>query len=320
MTAFMHIVGLVKETLRKILLRGEFDEYPDQKSMHCTARLVEKLNSYSKRINECPQSNHTLNFLMDEIIVLEEAKWIGLPNFMPRTAFLDILQKKVSGIAYMPIAFVDDVWNYLGKVLNDVLNRHSENYYQLQKVSSRAGENLIARMRENSKTHVNEAIQMEKLTDYTCNPDYMTEYNRLMAQADAFMKEIWHNENQPSTANLDGIGQVEIGHLRQYAHVMNQAFDLKMRMVAYWKIVLRRLVDTIALHMQLSISNLVNKELEKEISHEVLSPNRFGIERLLEESPSIAGKRHKLMRSVKVLKESKEVVTNIMDRISSYGD
>ncbi|KAF7821232.1 dynamin-related protein 4C-like [Senna tora] len=105
--------------------------------------------------------------------------------------------------------------------------------------------------------------------------------------------------------------------LRQHRHVINQAFDLKMRMVAYWKIVLRRLVDTIALHMQLSISNLVNKELEKEISHEVLSPNQFGIERLLEESPSVAGKRHKLMRSVKVLKESKEVVTNIMDIISS---
>ncbi|KAF7840368.1 dynamin-related protein 4C-like [Senna tora] len=288
--------------------------------MHCTARLVEKLNEYSKQLNECPQSNHKQKFLMDEINVLEEAKWIGLPNFLPRTAFLEILQTKVSGIAYMPIAFVDDVWNYLGKVLNDVLKFHSENYNQLQKLASRAGENLIVRMRENSKKHVREAIQMEKLTDYTCNPDYMAEYNRLMAQQDAFMREIWDIKKKPSKANLDGIGRVEIDHLRQYKHVINQAFDLKMRMVAYWKIVLRRLVDTIALHLQLSINNLVKKDLEKEISHEVLSPNRGGIERMLEESPSIAGKRFKLMRSVKVLEESKEVVANIMDRISSYGD
>ena len=41
MSAFMHIIGLAKESLRKILLRGEFDEYPDDKHMHCTARLVE---------------------------------------------------------------------------------------------------------------------------------------------------------------------------------------------------------------------------------------------------------------------------------------
>ena len=62
--------------------------------------------------------------------VLEEAKWIGLPNFMPRTAFLSILQGKVNGIANKPIGFVENVWNYLENVLISVITRHSENYYQ----------------------------------------------------------------------------------------------------------------------------------------------------------------------------------------------
>ena len=39
MTAFMRIIGFVKESLRKVL-RGEFDENPNEKHMHCTARLV----------------------------------------------------------------------------------------------------------------------------------------------------------------------------------------------------------------------------------------------------------------------------------------
>ncbi|KAK4259524.1 hypothetical protein QN277_005847 [Acacia crassicarpa] len=103
-----------------------------------------------------------------------------------------------------------------------------------------------------------------------------------------------------------------------FRYVLQNAFDLKMRMVAYWKIVLRRPIDTIALHLQLSINNLVNRELEKEITSELMSPSG-GIESLLQESPSVAGKRAKLNRSVQVLRESKEVVVNIIDRISSYG-
>lgn len=100
--AFMHIVGLVKESLRKILIRGEFDDYPDNDNMHCTARLVEMLDDYSKDLNECPESNDTENFLMEEMKLLEEAKWIGLPNFMPRHTFLALLQVKMKGIAPRP--------------------------------------------------------------------------------------------------------------------------------------------------------------------------------------------------------------------------
>uniref|UniRef100_K7MD27 Dynamin-type G domain-containing protein n=1 Tax=Glycine max TaxID=3847 RepID=K7MD27_SOYBN len=41
MTAFMHIIGLAKEYLRKILLNGEFDESPYDKNMHRAPRSVE---------------------------------------------------------------------------------------------------------------------------------------------------------------------------------------------------------------------------------------------------------------------------------------
>jgi interferon-induced GTP-binding protein Mx1 len=89
-------------------------------------------------------------------------------------------------------------------------------------------------------------------------------------------------------------------------------------MIAYWKIVLRRLIDSIALHLMLSINELINIDLQKEICNDLLSPGGGGIERLLEESPSISGKREKLTRSVKVLRESKDTVARIMDRIGIY--
>ncbi|QHN83718.1 hypothetical protein S83_071457 [Arachis hypogaea] len=57
MTAFMHIIGLSKESLRKILLRREFDEYPDEKNMHCTARFRNKRLYNSWKCVEC--QSHT---------------------------------------------------------------------------------------------------------------------------------------------------------------------------------------------------------------------------------------------------------------------
>lgn len=99
MTAFMRILGSARESLRKILIRGEFEEFPDAKEMHCTARLAEMLNQYSAELhNKCKENDSTAKFHMDEVAVIEEARGIGLPNFLQRTAFLTILQRKVGEI------------------------------------------------------------------------------------------------------------------------------------------------------------------------------------------------------------------------------
>ncbi|KZV18063.1 hypothetical protein F511_38344 [Dorcoceras hygrometricum] len=106
MTAFMHVLGCAKESLRKILIRGEFDEYSDVFEMHCTARLAEMLNQYSDQLqSKTKESESKHNFLRDEIKDLEETKAIGLPNFLPRTAFLVQLQKKFKGIYSAPFEF-----------------------------------------------------------------------------------------------------------------------------------------------------------------------------------------------------------------------
>ncbi|WJX53277.1 dynamin GTPase [Trifolium repens] len=293
MSAFMHIVSRSKDSLRKILLVGDFEEYPEEKQMHCIALLV-----------------------------LEEAKCIGLPNFLPRTAFLTLLQRKVGGISDIPIDFVDSVWNYLETIVTSVLKHHSENYYQLQVSTRRAAENLIAKKKKNSIQYVLQAIEMEKHTDYTCNPEYLQEYNKLMSHQEEFFEEVLNTGGFTSTVELEGVGEVDVSHLENFdnQHVLNEAFDLRARLISYWKIVLRRLTDVIALHLMLSINKLVNIDLEKEIFKELSSSTGGGVERLLEESPSISGKREKLNRSVKVLRESKETVANIMDRIGVYAD
>lgn len=83
LTSIMRIIGLSEESLRKLLIRGEFDEYPDSKSVHCTAHFAEMLNKFSQDSKTSFQNDSCENFLVDEISVLEETKSVALQNFLP---------------------------------------------------------------------------------------------------------------------------------------------------------------------------------------------------------------------------------------------
>ncbi|XP_009779141.1 dynamin-related protein 4C-like [Nicotiana tabacum] len=318
LTAFMRILSSSKESLKKVLLRGEFDEYPEEKEMHCTARLVEMLDQYSIDLHS-KNFEKKGDFLMEEIMALEETKGIGLPNFLPRAVFLNVLQKKVSEIAGTPEEFVGRLWNYVERIVIKVLMYHCDNYPQLQSSTRRAAQNLILIKKNESVDWVREIIGMEKLTDYTCNPDYLATYSKLIAQQQAFI-EIMNDPHKPSVVNLEGVGEIDVGHLRKHLCMVQQAFDMKMRVTAYWKLVLMRMVDFMALHIMFSIQKMVNKEMEEAIIQDLMAPHGGGIERMLDESPLIAEKRTRLNKSVKLLKESKDVVASIMDRISVHGE
>ncbi|KAL3520569.1 hypothetical protein ACH5RR_018718 [Cinchona calisaya] len=73
-----------------------------------------------------------------------------------------------------------------------------------------------------------------------------------------------------------------------------------------------------ALHILFSVQNVVDKDLESEIVNELMGANGGGMKKLLEESPMVVEKCQRLTRSNKLLKESKEIVAAIMDKVAAY--
>ncbi|KAM1625354.1 hypothetical protein ACFX1R_015014 [Malus domestica] len=167
------------------------------------------------------------------INVLEETKRIILPNFLPHNAFITVLEleSKVNGISSIPLGFVEKIWSYIEDVVVSVLMRHSENYYKLQLSAKRAGQNLMSKMKERSITWMTEIVEMEKVTDYTCNSEYLSEWNRLIGQHDAFVNGVLKNKNRPAKITIEGIGEVEVEALRKNPNALSAAYDLKMRMI-----------------------------------------------------------------------------------------
>ncbi|KAL1806391.1 hypothetical protein ACET3Z_029459 [Daucus carota] len=300
---FMRIVGLSRESLKDLFVRGEFGEYPDDNNMHCSARLAEFLDKFLEEIKVSSVNNSSEKFLIDEIKELQEAKAISLPNFLP-----------IKAISEMPSNFIAKVWDYVETVVIAILARHCEKYPQFQSRMTRAAHNLISSVKEKSTERVSEIVEMEKTVEYTCNPEYLVEWKKLLANSINF--------NQTSAViNLGYFGNIDVSHLRSYPNgIRNDAFDLKCRMTAYWNIVLKRMVDCIALQLMLAIRRFVNCDLEMEIVNEFMQTKEGGIERMLIEVPSIAMKRERLNRSISVLKESRVVLAKIIDNIAMADD
>ncbi|XP_074312307.1 dynamin-related protein 4C-like [Silene latifolia] len=318
MAVFLQVMGSTKESLKKIVVRAEYDEYPDDQTMHATARLADMLNRFSDELHSAGIPKEKPNdFLMEEVRVLEESKGIGLPNFLPRSGFITILHRKINGISGIPVEFMSKAWDYIESVVVTVLMHHCNNYPPLQSSTKRAATGLIAKLKDETTKRVEELVEMEKLADYTSNPEYMSVWNSMMKCQDRFMK-IVESASPESFTEIQGFGRVDVGHMRNYKPVAHQALDMKLRMTAYWKIVLRRLVDSMALHLLFSVQNLVNRDLEVEIVNELMGPNGDGIKRLLDEAPSVSAKRERLKKSIRLLEESKDVVSKIMDRIAIY--
>ncbi|KAJ4887394.1 Dynamin-related protein 4C [Raphanus sativus] len=63
---------------------------------------------------------------------------------------------------------------------------------------------------------------------------------------------------------------------------------------------LSKVVDNLALYLQLSVKYLVNTQFQKEVVAEMVDPKGGGgVERMLEESSTVANKREKLRKSLR---------------------
>ncbi|CAH1445012.1 unnamed protein product [Lactuca virosa] len=305
MAAFMHILGSLKETLQKILIGGEYNEYADDRQIHCDDRLVEMLDEFSKKLHSSVKFSES--FLVEEIQVIEETNNGILLSHLPPHSLL--LRRKVNNIYNLPLGFVKEVWGYLEIVCDRVLIDHYGNYPQLLSSMRKATHNVMEKMKFEFLERVVEMMEMEKATDYTSDPDFIASWHKLMDNRDEFMKAVCNYQEE---INMEAHGTINVKHLFSVQdNTRDQAFELKMRMTAYWKIVLKRLVDWIVLGLRFMIKKMVIREIEMEIVNEVMV-HGGGIEKISEE---LSPERVNLQTTVGLVQKSKEFLEQVMDDI-----
>uniref|UniRef100_A0A0C9S6J8 TSA: Wollemia nobilis Ref_Wollemi_Transcript_14676_2408 transcribed RNA sequence n=1 Tax=Wollemia nobilis TaxID=56998 RepID=A0A0C9S6J8_9CONI len=327
---FVKLLNDMKESLKKIVIHGEFQQFADDPQMHCTARLREMFEKYYRGLCLCGAPSANGKFLGRETEMLEEAKGVGLPNFLPRSVFLQLVQHMVEEVSDMSVALASDVWDYLESVICKVVHLYCQCYPQLHSRVKRALQGLIMQKKKECIDHVKECIDKEKDIDFTLTPVYMETYTELLKAKSQFMDRLGKLIHQAKrggysrdsgfdleekTVLVEGIGHVGVADIMEIPiERLESAYEMQMSILAYWKVVLFRMGDGIPLHLQFISRKLVGSEFESQILKDVGGPNFGSMEKVLTESPSVATKRKSLMNSVHLLRESKTTVAELMHR------
>eukprot|EP01018_Ginkgo_biloba_P039632 Gb_35437 [translate_table: standard] len=170
--------------------------------------------------------------LAKESKMLEEAKGVGLPNFLLRQVFLNILQKLINEVSKVSPGLAFRVWDYLEDA-------------------------LILMKRNECVEYVKEMLEIEKCMDFTPSPIYMQNLSNLLKAKDPFLQILWnmgaaenrgrhewqddfYNANLPyqssvkKTVAIDEIGELEVSEaLKMDSDRVEEAYDMQRSVVAY---------------------------------------------------------------------------------------
>ncbi|KAF3774060.1 hypothetical protein EJ110_NYTH53985 [Nymphaea thermarum] len=136
----------------------EYDEFLDEEDMRCAAQLAKMLDEFANELRRKYPDEVLLqsNFLVEEMRVLVELKPIRLPNFLPQGAFLSLLREKVRRVSDLPTQYINKVWSYLEAVIS----------------VKRAAQSVMNKIMTFSVDRLMEMVDIEKIAEYTCNPEY----------------------------------------------------------------------------------------------------------------------------------------------------
>ncbi|PWA98254.1 dynamin central domain-containing protein [Artemisia annua] len=307
-TAYTDIVVPLRNALEKILIRGEYDEKElDNKQISCNARLKEMLDNFTKELHTSV-SKFSEIFLIEEIQFVENTYGLRLPGYLPQFVFMYFLKEKVTTIAHFPISFVNEVSAYLESVCAKVLIDICGNSPLLSSIKKLVP-NVIARMKKKLMKRVVEWIEVEKLTCFSSNPDFIASWRKIEENNhEQFSKSM---STHCEVINIEGHGMINVKHLFHVKpDIRNQAFELKMLTTAYWEVVLNRMVDFVAFQLRFRMHEMVNKEIVNE-----LMVNGAGIDHILDEPESGSKERERLQRNIDLLQESKIIIEDILNDV-----
>ncbi|KAJ9560799.1 hypothetical protein OSB04_005959 [Centaurea solstitialis] len=284
----IEMVGSIKDTLQNLIIRGEYGEYEEDMKMHGDAR----------------------------------GKWDTATSVRASFRISPTAPEKAKQHFGIAMSFINEVWGCLETICIKVFEDRCKHYRQLLPALKASAQRVLEETKEKFKERAAEMIEMEQGTDYTCDPNHATCLQKLLENRDMFVNAIQTRKssiNMPSEVqkpleiNIEGYGSIDIKHLVCIDESLReQAFDMKMRITAYWEVVVNRMVGWAALQLRFMIRKMVIKELPREISKEMMA-NDAQVEKMIAEPPSVAAEREALQRSIKLLQESKEVLQNAIE-------
>nr|GFB20245.1 hypothetical protein [Tanacetum cinerariifolium] len=167
------------------------------------------------------------------------------------------------------------------------------------------------------KNIVSEAFDIKNMEGYTRDPRVISSLNKLKESHDRVFEAMRFDIDQ--RAELLKVS-VRVFHLKSYPkNIVSEAFDIKVRMVAWLETVLHMFIGFVESHLLLMLRGMVENDMEAKLVNELRSDGENRYKPLPKESPLMTTKQWKLKNRIVLLEKFKKVVEETMDKISFHG-
>ncbi|XP_059064566.1 dynamin-related protein 4C-like [Cryptomeria japonica] len=312
MIEFMRVMDSIKGMLHKLAVQGDIELFPDEPEMHCIAYLHRMFESYLRDLSSVVEET-PIDFLVEEVKLLEETQGLSLSNFLPHSVLVVLIQRRIESVSESSRDIAIKACQYIDKVVCRVIDIHIQCYPHLHAASHTAFQALIDRKREECIRFVQDTLDMQKTIFITLNPAYSESRQKWQGWKKTFEEAIKQILN---TVKLGAMGEISLKNVPRGSNQLDAAFEMKMSVMAYWNVVKMRLADEIPLHIRFTFHKMVENDIVNFIVKEVLGTGESSrICDILEESPKTASKRRNLFKRIAMLRESKYTLSKLIGKL-----
>ena len=308
-STFFLVQNNILATLTQIVRDGNFEKFPDDATLHYTARLHEMFLKFADDLHEAGSSLKDQSQTKEIQELLKEHQGVGLPDFLPHTVLHSLMKKQIESVSQTCTFLVDNAFEYATNVVLDINHHYSQGYPPLEKCYTQLAIATLDDLKKTTVVFVERMLEKEKTIVFTTNDYYITTLEK-MHTALSSNRNSYHLKEVDFGARDDKIVLSEL--VSNFDRNYQDAWKMKVSVAAYWKVVQKRLADEIPLEIRYALQVAIIDEIHQNMMSKPWSGAETDLRALMEEDSTGAYNRSRLQLRVDNLKECLRHLNGVM--------
>lgn len=313
---FIRLLESLKDTMQEVLVRGNVEVFPDNEQLHFTARMHEHAMAYAERLRVAGDRLLEQEHIQGIAILVKETKGVTLPNVVSDAVIKKLLGMQLALVSGICRDLVGKAHALAQEVAFAIVEKHKQHYPNFYVVAKQAAQQVVAECVDDCSRFVSRMLDKAAKIIFTLEGDdkYRSMINRLDLALEAYRQEEKTYRQYVRTRNvhvvknaIEGVGEVDLSLLCSQGEGVWECF---CNIVAYWKVVERRLAEEIPMELRYAIDECLLIKFPQEVIEKVFTSAGGGdVSIIVSEATDVAYRRKSLKQSVDVLQECKSVVS-----------
>ncbi|KAG0619429.1 hypothetical protein M758_4G139100 [Ceratodon purpureus] len=308
---FLQIQNRRLDMLTQLVRDGDFELFPENLHLHYTARLHEKFMKFADDLHKAGLKLKDQSQAQEIKELLAEHQGVGLPDFLPHSVLHHLVRKQIELIRETCTSLVEEAFEYATDVVSEVNTICSEGYPNMEKCFKKLATESLEKTKKTTMEFVERMLLKECTLIFTTNDYYLATIAKMNALLDNAKQTQNYNQFVVLEAGGNQAEKLGLAELQYKDKEYQDAWRMKTSLVAYWKVVQKRLADEIPLEIRYALQYAIVDLLHREMMVKAYSDPK-GFQALMQEDSNLSFNRARVQHRVDALKECLLLLNDLM--------